>query len=217
MPPSQMNRVRNTRWRVAACAATALTVLLAGCSSEGGETAAPDTSVTAVTEVAPLPPSTESATPESTTESTPSPSSAGSAPVAAAEVPADACALFDAAVLSALVGETVEGTIIGPGVCQFSGTDVNGMLPTVAVRQNVDGAGGLDAARTGAEGTVRDVAQPLDIDGSPGFLIVGGANGPAVGGATVHGFLITVAVVNGKPDTKAATLTSMLRTAVGQL
>lgn len=90
-----------------------------------------------------------------------------------AAVPANVCALFSVADIGALLGEKVEAKDVPGGGCQFAGGTAKSLYPTVSVAEDVAGAGGIEGAKTGAQGAVGAVATPLSAGGATGYVVTG--------------------------------------------
>lgn len=176
--------------------ALALLLLLSACGGDDGDSAA---------------------TGDSTDESIDESADEGST-IEAAEVPDDVCALASADEVGAILGETVEAQDVPGGGCQYPGETRESLYPTISVAEDVDGAGGIAGAQSGAEMTLGSTAEAITVNGFDGYVISGslGESTSTVsqGAVAVNGLLVTVSLSGGEAASNAAIITQLLELTV---
>ncbi len=158
---------------------------------------------------------------ETTTTSTgASATSTGGAPaVKRAAVPADVCSLLSAADVGVVLGEKVESKEVPGGGCQFPGGTRKSLYPTVSVAEDVAGAGGIEGAKTGAQGTVGGVTSPLTVNGASGYVVTGKIMNSTSTQAAVatKGLIVTVTLAGGEKATNEKIAADILKLALVKL
>ena len=101
--------------------------------------------------------------------------------------PEDLCLVVTADDIAPITGEAGVSARTDPFGCTYSGEDVrNSVYPTVSVQENFDGADGLEGAKSGAQSVSGGTATDIEIDGNPGFVVVGNAMGSPSTAAVVE-------------------------------
>jgi len=129
-------------------------------------------------------------------------------------VPEDLCVLISAEDVGAVLGEPVRAEPAAYG-CSYLGDVRESVYPLITAQEDVEGAGGIAAAQTGAELTVSGTGESLTVDGNPGYVVHGsfGAGTVSQGGVAVNGLIVTVTLSGGEPVANNATVIALLELA----
>ena len=107
-----------------------------------------------------------------------------------------ACDAITAEEVGAILGATVTSSVGPSGQCEYEQDDPRAMSAAVDAAVDVEGAGGIEGAKSGTTGALSGDAEDVSGVGDAAFVVVGkfagGSNDQAQGVVAIKGQLVTV-------------------------
>jgi len=128
----------------------------------------------------------------------------------------DVCAILSTEDVGSVLGREVEATP-SPGSCTFASAGGDNSPSVISVID--DPGGGLESARPESEAALGAAAQPLDVGGIEGYVVIGaqGETSVAQGAVAAEELIISVSTVGGAVEDIGAVVQALLEIALDSL